>query len=198
MSKKTHEFTRPLGKRRYKKLFVISVEGSKTERQYFNVFNQLQSSALVKCLKRSPTKSSPVQVLRGMQNFLRKERLRKTDEAWIVVDKDDWTDEQLNRVLQWAKEKEGYGLAISNPNFEYWLLLHFEDGRGITNSRECMARLRRYVPKYDKEIDGKKVALCISKAVLRAKQRDPRTDGFPPMWSTTVYRLVERIMTDNK
>ena len=45
-------FQRPLGERRYKKLFVVSVEGSKTEPQYFAIFNQPQSIVLVKCLKR--------------------------------------------------------------------------------------------------------------------------------------------------
>jgi len=43
MPKKLRTFQRPLGERRYKKLFVISVEGSKTEPQYFAIFNQPQS-----------------------------------------------------------------------------------------------------------------------------------------------------------
>ena len=51
MSKKLR-FQRPLGERRYKKRFVVSVEGSKTEPQYFAIFNQPQSIVLVKCLKR--------------------------------------------------------------------------------------------------------------------------------------------------
>ena len=195
MSKKTREFKRPLGERRYKKLFVISAEGSKTERQYFGIFNQPGSIVQVKCLKRSPTKSSPIQVLRGMRNCLRKESLRKTDEAWIVVDKDAWTEGQFKELLEWAKGKENRGLAISNPNFEYWLLLHFEDGRGITNSRECMVRLKRHLPKYEKEIDSKRITSGISQAISRAKQRDAnRTGDLPSMWSTTVYMLVEKII----
>lgn len=40
MPKKLRTFQRPLGERRYKKLFVVSVEGSKTEPQYFAIFNQ--------------------------------------------------------------------------------------------------------------------------------------------------------------
>jgi hypothetical protein len=91
MAQKPHTFQRPLGERRYKKLFVVSVEGSKTEPQYFAIFNQPQSIVLVKCLKRPSTESSPIQVLKKMQGYLRKESLRKTDEVWIVVDKDDWT-----------------------------------------------------------------------------------------------------------
>ena len=142
MPKKLRTFQRPLGERRYKKLFVVSVEGSKTEPQYFAIFNQPQSIVLVKCLKRPSTESSPIQVLKKMQGYLRKESLRKTDEAWIVVDKDDWTEDQLRELLQWAKKSENHGFALSNPNFEYWLLLHFEDGKGIANSQECLTRLK--------------------------------------------------------
>ena len=47
MPKKPRTFQRPLGERRYKKLFVVSVEGSKTEPQYFAIFNQPQSIVLV-------------------------------------------------------------------------------------------------------------------------------------------------------
>jgi hypothetical protein len=196
MLKKPRSFQRPLGERRYKKLFVVSVEGSKTEPQYFSIFNQPQSIVLVKCLKRSSTESSPIQVLKKIQGYLRKESLRKTDEAWIVVDKDDWTEDQLRGLLQWAKKSENYGFALSHPNFEYWLLLHFEDGKGIANSQECLTRLKRHLPNYKKDIDSKKITLeLIARAIARAKQRDVnRTNDLPQMCSTSVYKLVEKII----
>lgn len=196
MPKKLSTFQRPLGERRYKKLFVVSVEGSKTEPQYFATFNQPESIILVKCLKRLPTASSPIQVLNNLQSYLRRESLKKTDEAWIVVDKDNWTEDQLRELLQWAKTSENHGFALSNPNFEYWLLLHFEDGKGITNSQECLTRLKRHLPNYKKEIDSKKITSeLIAKAISRAKQRDVNQfNDFPQMWSTTVYKLVEKII----
>jgi hypothetical protein len=196
MPKKLRTFQRPLGERRYKKLFVISVEGSKTEPQYFAIFNQPQSIILVKCLKRPSTESSPIQVLKRMEGYLRKESLRKTDEAWIVVDKDDWMEDQLRELLQWAKKNENHGFALSNPNFEYWLLLHFEDGKGVANSQECLTRLKRHLPNYKKDIDSKKITLeFIAKAISRARQRDAnRSNDLPQMWSTSVYKLVEKII----
>ena len=136
MTKMLRTFQRPLGERRYKKIFVVSVEGSKTEPQYFALFNQPQSIIQVKCLTRASTKSAPLYVLKAMENHLRKESLKETDEAWIVVDKDGWMEEHLRELLQWANKKEGRGFALSNPNFEYWLLLHFEEGNGIRNSQE--------------------------------------------------------------
>jgi hypothetical protein len=196
MPKKLRTFQRPLGQRRYKKLFIVSVEGSKTEPQYFARLNQLQSSVLVKCLKRPSTESSPIQVLKKMESYLRKESLKKTDEAWIVVDKDDWTENQLRELLKWAKKSENYGFALSNPHFEYFLLLHFEEGKGIANSQECQTRLKRHLPNYKKDFDSKKITLeLIVKAISRAKQRHTnRTNDLPQIWSTTAYKLMERII----
>jgi hypothetical protein len=152
MPPKRRRFQRPLGERRYRKLFVIAVEGVKTEPQYFAIFNDQQSVIRVNCLKDSHD-SSPPQVLKRMEDHLRQEELRASDEAWLVVDKDQWTDEQLDQLHAWTQARDNYGFALSNPKFEYWLLLHFEDGTGIASSRDCSGRLKRHLPDYDKGID---------------------------------------------
>lgn len=91
-----------------------------------------------------------------MTDHLEHEGLKSSDEAWLVVDKDQWTDEQLTQLHQWSLQQENYGFALSNPKFEYWLLLHFEDGTGVTSSRDCTERLKRWIPEYDKgSIRGK-------------------------------------------
>nr|VFJ70099.1 MAG: RloB-like protein [Candidatus Kentron sp. FW] len=85
---------------------------------------------------------------------------------------------------------------MSNPQFEYWLLLHFEDGTGITNSRQCIDRLKRYLPGYDKGIDARKITReGIDGAIERARRRDnpPRADWPRDVGTTTVYRLVENL-----
>ena len=123
--------------------------------------------------------------------------MKSSDEAWLVVDKDQWGDEQLMQLYDWAQTRNNYGFALSNPKFEYWLLLHFEDGTGIASSRDCDARLKRQLPNYNKGIDAGKISRKqIDDAIRRAKLRDnppcidwPRTFG-----STTVYRLVENIL----
>ena len=191
-----HRFQRPLGELPYKKLFVISVEGSKTEPQYFSMFNEPQSIVQVKCLKRPSNESSPIQVLKKMQDHLKRESLRKTDEAWLVVDKDSWTEDQLRELLDWAMKCENHGFALSNPNFEYWLLLHFEDGNRISSPQECLARLKRHLPNYKKDIESKKINLeRITKAIARAKQREVnRLNDSAQIGSTTVYKLIERIL----
>jgi hypothetical protein len=130
MPHKRRTFRRTTGLRTYRKIFVLAVEGSKTEPQYFAVFNSEKSHISVKCIK-GKHDSSPKHVLRRMEDYLESENLRKSDEAWLVVDKDHWTDEQLEVLHQWTKKSDNYHLAVSNPKFEYWLLLHFEIGNGV-------------------------------------------------------------------
>ena len=187
-------FSRPYGRRRYRKLYIIATEGMKTEPQYFSFFENHNSTIHVKCLKQR-SRNSPPQVLARMKKYLRKEALRSSDEAWLVVDKDQWNDSQLAQLHEWSLEQENYGFALSNPKFEYWILLHFEDGAGIANSQQCSDRLKQYLPEYDKGVDAHKITeKRIADAVYRAKTRDnPPCADWPRTTGTTVYRLIESI-----
>lgn len=198
MPPRRRRFQRPLGERRYRKLFVIAVEGAKTEPMYFAIFNGEKSVIHVNCLK-GTNESSPPQVLTRMKKHLRQEGLKPSDEAWLVVDKDQWTDAQLVQLHAWAQERANYGFALSNPKFEYWLLLHFEAGTGISSSQDCSNRLKRYLPGYDKGIDARAISRqAIADAIGRARQRDnpPCTDWPRAFGGTTVYRLVENMLQE--
>jgi len=197
MPKQRRQFIRSEGMLPYRKLFVIAVEGEKTEKEYFDIFKAMQSLMIhIECLN-SKTDSSPIRVLKRMKEYLADKELRKTDEAWLVVDKDQWTDEQLRILFDWARTRDNYGLAISNPKFEYWLLLHFEDGNDVRTSADCDSRLKRHIPNYDKKISPDKFTReRIEKAIEYAKRRDnPPCEDWPHNpGSTTVYKLVDRII----
>jgi len=198
MGTKRRSFERPSGYRRYRRLFVIAVEGERTENDYFNFFNDSETLVKVEC---SPGKrgTSPPQVLDRLNLRLAKYGygLMEDDEAWVVVDRDYWTDDQLQVVHSWATSEPRRGLALSNPKFEYWLLLHFEDGCDIKSVRDCDDHLRRHLPTYDKRFDVRKITHeSVRDAVKRAKQRDkPACVDWPRnLGCTTVYRLVDRIL----
>lgn len=197
MSNKRRNFERPLGERRYRRLFVIAVEGVKTEPQYFSIFNDSEHNIIrVKCLKAN-NRSSPPQVLKRMKTYLQNESLKKSDEAWLVVDQDEWSEDQLQQLFNWSMERDNYGFALSNPNFEYWLLLHFEEGGKISSGADCVGRLKQYLPEYNKAINLRKLTtIMISDAILRAKKRDnPRCTDWPrTTGQSTVYRLVEKLI----
>lgn len=78
MPPKRRAFQRPLGERRYRKLFVIAAEGVKTEPHYFAIFNGQHSMIMVKCLK-GRNDSAPRHVLKRMEDYLRQEDLRDSD-----------------------------------------------------------------------------------------------------------------------
>ena len=103
---------------------------------------------------------------------------------------------QIKQMYDWAQQKENYGFALSNPKFEYWLLLHFDDGDAITSSRTCSDRLRRHLPDYDKGVAANKITReMVEAAIRRASQRDNNNDsGWPVTTGTTVYRLVRHIL----
>ena len=197
MRLKRRLFNRPSGTRRYKKLFIIATEGVKTEPEYFAALQSEQSVIHIRCLKsKSKNKSAPLQVLKRMQNHIKEEGLKDSDEAWLVVDRDCWDEQHIQQMYDWAQQKENYGLALSNPKFEYWLLLDFDDGDGITSSKNCTERLRRHLPDYDKGVASNQITRkMVETAIRRASQRDNNTkSGWPVTTGTTVYRLVRNIL----
>jgi hypothetical protein len=194
MANKPNRYKRKLGNRRYRVLFLLSVEGAVTEQQYLNMFNSDDSIIKIECIKKS-NRSSPKEVLKAIKKFLAKIDLKKDDEAWLIVDKDQWPDDQLRELFQWTKEKQNYYFALSNPCFEYWLLLHFENPRGKINKKSCSARLKRYLPDYDKNILANKFTdENINAAISRAEaQLSSQQVDWPTTTGTTVYRLIKNI-----
>ncbi len=189
------KFKRPLGQKRYKKMFVVASEGAKTEPQYFKMLNTVSSVVHLKCLKNKHN-SSPEGVLRLMKGHIKSEGLKNTDEAWLVIDRDSWTEQQINQLYSWSLQEANYNLALSNPKFEYWLLLHFENGSRVS-SMNCSERLKKYLPDYNKDIQENKIKSKIPQAIERAKEKDsPECQDWPRRIGTTVYRLVEKLYAD--
>ena len=187
-------FERPLGERRYRKLFVISTEGAKTEKEYFHRFKAEQYPVLIKCLD-SKHKSSPLQVLDKIKTYLAAEQPNEPLEAWVVVDRDNYREQDLAEVVAWAKANSNYHLAVSNPNFEYWLLLHFENSRRSLSSKECLRLLRKHWSDYNKGVDHRKISdTCIMEAIARAEQQDHPDGEWPDTTGTRVYKLVKQIL----
>jgi hypothetical protein len=69
------------------------------------------------------------------------------DQVWCVVDVDEF---DVSDAVAAARKKD-VNLAISNPCFEYWLLLHFElCAAPLTCFDDVRNRLTRHLPRYDK------------------------------------------------
>ncbi|SEP17071.1 RloB family protein [Amycolatopsis saalfeldensis] len=111
------------------------------------------------------------------------------DEVWCVVDVDEF---DVSRALVQARRR-GVNLAVSNPCFEYWLLLHFETcAAPMTRYREVERRLRRHLPEYRKSgLRFEDFAGGVDAAVNRAGS-SPAGHEINP--STQVGALVSKMI----
>lgn len=68
----------------------------------------------------------------------------KTDEAWLVCDRDDasFTEKQYDEVLESCR-KNNVRWVISNPAFQLWLLFHFTDSLDGLSLEECKTSVDR-------------------------------------------------------
>jgi hypothetical protein len=116
-----------------------------------------------------------------------------SDEVWCVVDVDEF---DISEALT-AAAKKGVNLAISNPCFEYWLLLHFELCTApLARYDDVQRRLTKHVPRYDK------TRLCFADfapGVDDALQRARSRCGAPGEEhvrnpSTGVWALVQQVI----
>jgi hypothetical protein len=81
----------------------------------------------VEVLEKLSTDSSPKHVLEELHGFKKRYKkkygLDEHDELWLVIDLDRWPQQMLSEILTQSNQNQ-YRLAVSNPCFEVWLLLH--------------------------------------------------------------------------
>ena len=180
--------------RRSAKLFVIATEGANTEKQYFEMFGNRKVKVEILATG-DDNKSAPEYVLERLDKFKDRYDFHEDDEFWLVIDVDRWK-KQLVTVCPQAKQK-GYQLAISNPCFEIWLCLHFDDL--LQQDRTCKdfeARLRNILGSYNKSnLDISAYAPNVKRAVERSRNLDLNLqESWTSQLGTRVYKLVESIL----
>lgn len=190
-------FVRKIGFKNYRKIFIIFSEG-KTEKNYFNKLVTNENVTLKTFHKDSS--SSPDSLFKYAYNFLEKNRdiKKRSPEIWLVIDYEDnnkRSSKEINTLYNKCTN-QGYNLAISNPIFEYWLLLHFEDGNNINSSKQCLERLKKYLPHYNKPeiLTTYKLIKYIRAAIRRAKAKENLKDKWPQGNGTNIHLLVEKLI----
>jgi len=132
MARERRDFNRITGIRD-PSLIVIATEGEKTEQQYFEGLKQkcADNSSKIKLEILEPRiqgNSSPKYVLEQLNEYKKAYGLNVNDELCMLIDRDkqSWTEAELSTVAKQCAQKQ-YLLALSNPAFELWLLLHLKD-----------------------------------------------------------------------
>ena len=156
----------------------VSCEGAVTEPEYFEQLRPFVRDnyrlVIVKRELKEVGHSSPPHIRRKIEDYRRIRRisLDPDDEQWLVFDVDSWTPEQFAETYRWAAARKKNFLGISNPDFEFWMLLHFEDPIDKLNREGIYAQLRYYIPGYNKHMpDYELTADLLKNAMDRARRR---------------------------
>lgn len=187
-------------------LFLVAVEGERTEPEYLRALEErnLVPRHRVKIHVLPPTDgaSAPVHVLGAAEDAASQVLLRRDDEVWLVFDVDARSGSGRERqVIQVSEDaaRRGWNVAVSNPCFELWFLLHVrDDAAGVTEQCQSVrSQLREMLGGYAKHqlpeacLDTAAIQRAI--ATARSLDRDPDAP-CPALPSTRVYRLVDRLM----
>lgn len=163
--------------------------GKRTEPQYFNALVGHVRNPSVTVKVKTGT-SDPAGLVAQAKAFLDSGAL---DEVWCVVDVDEF---DVARAVQSARSEPRIRLAVSNPCFELWLLLHFQGHAAfMPNAAKAADLLRRHVPGFEKAVEFRRYEPGLRQAIERARTLGG-TDDDHPNPSTGVWRLVELIMSE--
>ena len=194
-------------------LIIIAAEGSNTEKHYFEALSKdikyRNPKVHVEILVREETASSPQHVLEAMNQFKRTYSLSDDDLLWLVIDVDRWKPQMLSEVAAQCVQKKFY-LAVSNPSFEVWLLMHRrsldsfteEEIKQLSENKKDGSRTRLekalldLCGRYDKtRLNTDDYIPFVEKAIEHARTSDTNpADRWPQTIGTRVYLLAESII----
>jgi RloB-like protein len=202
MAKRNDGLRRRSPFREVKRRILIVCEGIVTERHYFNDL-RIQTKSLVELnIEPGGTPKTLVERAVDFKKSAEKAAKRAKDEnlkfdvVWCVFDVD--VHPFLAEAQQQARDN-GIKAAVSNPCFEFWVLLHFQDQRAHIERHEAQRLCRHYMPRYEKRLPVETLMATYADAVRRAEGLEQEhqgrgTDGGNP--STGVHKLTEEIMRE--
>lgn len=160
---------------------LVVTNGRRTERDYFNGLRAepwVTATLRVSFVSEAPASLvARAAALRDANDY---------DAVWAVCDVDEF---DIMPAIEDARTRE-VGLALSNPCFEVWLILH-KSARcpGLNSADQAQKALRKHVPSWDKHrLEFADFRQHVFDAVERAKSLGEPPDANP---STAVWRVVE-------
>lgn len=201
------------------KLFILSYEGTISEKKYFNDFRDsvfFNDSGLIEIVPLKKEKNSgtdPLSVKSLLKKAKSKYRFKKTDEFWLIIDRDHWeTIHKINFDILVAdcNKEDNFFLAMSNPCFEIWLIMHLKD---INEYNEAEVNLllenvsvsskKNHIDVVLGDLQGRgynkrpnpNTFLPLTKtAIERAKNLDNTNEPYPKTLGSHIYKLIEKLL----
>ena len=180
--------------------FVIFCEGELTEPLYLKAFASLQEVRSVATLDIRGLGCEQRKLVEEARAAKRSERGQAigTTKYWCVFDVEAPTPHaRLHEAVQMARDN-GISVAISNPCFELWLVLHYTDHESWIDNDDCGSLHRRQDSSQGKSLDGAAYMPRRHQAIKRARRlamlhtsaNRQLPDDNP---SSSLYRLLEAI-----
>lgn len=184
-------------------LIVVVTEDTYAPEQYFRLVHARR--VVVKVASSQEGRCSPQAILESGRALRSDRDFCDFDEFWLLLDTDHWTQpahiQNFIHVAKCARE-EGFNVAVSNPCFDLWLLLHYEDVPNTASIYPCAAvgkRIRELNGEFNKT-NLKAAHFDVARAlqaIERGKQLTPHLEAFQvnnP--GTQVWSLVEHALRD--
>lgn len=203
------------------KFYILAYEGDVTEKKYFedfrqsSMFNNSGSIETIPLKKESKCGNSPLDVKKLLSKAKAEYNFRATDEFWLIIDRDDWENIHhidFDALYDDCEKEKNFFIALSNPCFEFWLILHLrkleniaEADKGKLLENEKVSAKHNFIDLYLADCigDGRgynkrpKTSVFMPKvkdAIENAKLIRDLSKRIPGGLSTDVYKLVEKLI----
>ncbi|WP_068471882.1 RloB family protein [Saccharicrinis aurantiacus] len=219
MPRERSEPVRKGGHLNAEKFFILSFEGEKSEPKYFEDLRKSEyfnNSGLIETIPlKRPSKrgTNPIDVKKLLKEAKTEFNFKKTDEFWLIIDRDHWeTIHNINfdNLVLDCKKEENFFLAMSNPCFEIWLIMHLKDLDDFTQDEKDKIFVNKKESAKKNHIDNVLGDLLgrgynkrpnpqvflpkLNDAILRAEEINSEEEDYPQYLGTKVHKLIEKLI----
>ncbi len=178
---------------------IVVCEGRLTEPSYFDALARYCGANTIVDLVLVRGAGVPLSVVREARRIKSEsqDEYSDRDQTWAVFDRDEHPG--FEQAINEAKSS-GVFVAYSNPCFELWLVLHYQEHDAPIDRAQIQRILRRLMPAYDPNGSKRIEFSAIRDAVVSAERRAERMErrraeeatprGNP---SCSVYQLTREI-----
>jgi hypothetical protein len=203
------------------KFYVLSYEGTKSEKKYFEdlrqstYFNDSGQIETIPLKRPKNAGSNPISVRKLLSQAKNDYNFKSTDEFWLIIDRDDWEKIHkldISALVEGCKKEKNFFIAMSNPCFEIWLILHLtplstfsEDEQRAIFENEKISAKKNHIDKvlatcinngrgYNKTPDPEFFLPKVYDAIINARSIANAEEDYPSKIGTDVYKLVEKLI----
>lgn len=166
-NKREHSLKRKTARKQELRTIYVFCEGEKSEPNYLQGIKSLKvvRNQVSLNIEVDPRSAAPKKIVERAIARLSSE---ESDECWCIFDVEaPQSHPNIEKIVELAK-RNGVNVAVSNPCFELWLVLHHRDCSGYVNTSDIVRTSKDLEKRSGKSIDPSFYMDHIAKAVGRA------------------------------